>query len=148
MTMRRYYPYRFDSQWVFADGRVVEMEVQSCQLKLSDDRTVIQLIARDVTFRKNAEAKMNELVEALTKTNAKLEQLSTTDGMTQLLNYRTFCSRITEEGSRAKRYGSRYSVIFCDLDHFKSFNDTNGHQAGDEVLRIFARIIKEECRDA
>ena len=67
------------------------------------------------------------------------ERLATTDGLTGLTNHRTFQSRLDEHLALAARYGQRLSLLLCDVDHFKSVNDTYGHPAGDEVLRGVVR---------
>lgn len=76
-----------------------------------------------------------------------VEELSYTDGMTTLHNYRYFELRLKEEVSRHHRTKNGLSLLILDIDHFKIFNDTLGHQAGDEVLRTLAAILKETVRD-
>jgi diguanylate cyclase (GGDEF)-like protein len=76
-----------------------------------------------------------------------VEELSYTDGMTSLHNYRYFELRLIEEVSRHHRTKSGLSLLILDIDHFKIFNDTLGHQAGDEVLRTLAELLKETVRD-
>ncbi|MHB8509232.1 MAG: GGDEF domain-containing protein [Candidatus Dormibacteria bacterium] len=71
-----------------------------------------------------------------------VEQLSITDATTGLLNRRAFNIRIEEELARARRYKTSLSVIMFDLDHFKRYNDTHGHLAGDEVLRRIGELLK------
>jgi len=74
-------------------------------------------------------------------------QLATTDGMTKLFNHRYFQEALSREISRAKRYGKAVSLLYMDIDHFKIFNDTYGHQIGDEVLIRVARMIMRNTRD-
>jgi diguanylate cyclase (GGDEF)-like protein len=74
------------------------------------------------------------------------ERLATTDGLTGLLNHRTFQGRLDEHLAYAQRYAKKLSVILCDIDHFKSVNDTYGHPAGDLVLKAVARTIAKEAR--
>jgi len=69
-----------------------------------------------------------------------------TDGLTGLYNQRYFYSRLKEEIERAARNKKPLSVIFCDLDKFKVFNDLNGHALGDQALKEVARIIAESKR--
>jgi diguanylate cyclase (GGDEF)-like protein len=75
------------------------------------------------------------------------ERLATTDGLTGLTNHRTFQARLDEHLAQASRYGKRLSIILCDIDHFKSVNDTYGHPAGDVVLRGVARTLVAEARN-
>ena len=65
-----------------------------------------------------------------------------TDGLTRLHNHRHFQDQLDREVRRAERYGGCCSVILTDIDHFKKFNDTYGHQIGDLVLRETATCIK------
>lgn len=69
-----------------------------------------------------------------------------TDGLTGLSNHVTFQSMLRAEHERMCRYGSSYSVLLVDLDHFKRINDTHGHPAGDEVLRGVARLLRQRAR--
>ena len=75
------------------------------------------------------------------------KNLSLTDGMTNLHNYRYFTIRLKEELNRAKRNKTKVSLLILDLDHFKNYNDTLGHQAGDEALRTLGRVLKSTIRD-
>ncbi len=74
------------------------------------------------------------------------QEEAVTDGLTGLYNQRYFFSRLREEMERAGRNQKTLSVIFCDLDRFKSFNDVNGHAMGDQALREVARIMTESKR--
>ena len=74
------------------------------------------------------------------------ERLASTDGLTGVQNHRTFQSRLDEHLAFAQRYGKQLSVVLCDVDRFKSVNDTHGHPVGDLVLRGVARIISGEAR--
>lgn len=74
-------------------------------------------------------------------------ELSYTDGMTDLHNYRYFEMRLKEEILRHTRNKQGVSLIILDVDHFKNYNDTLGHQAGDEVLRKLANILKNTVRE-
>ncbi len=76
-----------------------------------------------------------------------MERMATTDGLTGLLNHRTFQMRFDEALATARRYGRKCSLILTDIDHFKSVNDTWGHPTGDLVLKGVARILKEKARD-
>jgi diguanylate cyclase (GGDEF)-like protein len=53
---------------------------------------------------------------------------------------------LEKEHARSERYQAQYSVIFCDVDHFKNYNDTNGHPAGDEALKTVASVLKNRVR--
>ena len=68
------------------------------------------------------------------------------DGLTRIYNRQHFDTKMKEEVRRHLRYGQAMSLILMDLDHFKSINDSNGHQAGDQVLKEVARLIQETVR--
>jgi diguanylate cyclase (GGDEF)-like protein/PAS domain S-box-containing protein len=146
VAMRRYYPRQFDAHWKLSDGRTLHMEIQACPLELSDGSQVLQVIARDVSFKREAEAKLQTLLKELQAANAKLEIMSTVDEMTGLHNFRHFKSELKKEHARATRFGNPYAIVFCDIDHFKKYNDRNGHPAGDQLLREFAATLKKTCR--
>ncbi len=76
-----------------------------------------------------------------------VKQLSYTDGMTGLHNFRYFSLRLKEEVSRHKRLKSPISLLILDVDNFKNYNDTLGHPAGDEVLRKIAAVLKQTARE-
>jgi diguanylate cyclase (GGDEF)-like protein len=70
-----------------------------------------------------------------------------TDELTQLSNRRRFTETLAVEVRRAERFGDPVSLVLADLDDFKQINDRYGHQAGDEVLRRFADVLRENVRD-
>jgi diguanylate cyclase (GGDEF)-like protein len=74
--------------------------------------------------------------------------LAVHDSLTGLLNRRGFDQVLNREFERFRRYGCDLSLITMDLDHFKSVNDQYGHEAGDEVLRMTARLIKTCIRSS
>lgn len=84
---------------------------------------------------------------ALVLDNTKLFKLAITDGLTGLNLVRHFKNRLNEEIKRARRYGKIFSILFFDIDHFKKFNDTYGHQIGDEVLKQVAVIFRGNLRE-
>jgi diguanylate cyclase (GGDEF)-like protein len=75
------------------------------------------------------------------------EKLSVTDPLTGLFNRRFLERRMEEELSRGRRHGHQMTVMMIDLDHFKIYNDQNGHVAGDKALKKAARIVQASVRD-
>ncbi|WP_316347963.1 GGDEF domain-containing protein [Desulfuromonas acetoxidans] len=75
-----------------------------------------------------------------------LSEMARTDSLTQLYNRRTFEEYCAVEISRTGRNNSIFTIIMCDLDHFKHINDQYGHPFGDEVLKIFAQILRNNVR--
>ena len=82
--------------------------------------------------------------------NVRLHQsiraLAVTDGLTGLTNHRRLQEILTEEVWRAQRYERPVSVIMCDVDSFKHYNDTYGHPQGDDLLRLMARVLSVSVR--
>jgi diguanylate cyclase (GGDEF)-like protein len=75
-----------------------------------------------------------------------IEELSYTDSMTGLYNYRYFYKRLTEEVFRAKRFSRKLALVIFDIDDFKIYNDTYGHQAGDCVLKQLGELLSLTVR--
>ncbi|WP_270567847.1 diguanylate cyclase [Clostridium beijerinckii] len=72
----------------------------------------------------------------------KLEELINIDGLTELYNHRYFCDSLAEKVKNGDRNSKPVSMIFIDIDYFKQYNDTHGHQKGDYVLRKIGEIIR------
>ena len=107
----------------------VERSVAAFQLK---SRWYAVGSIRDITDRKEAENRLTEL--------------ATTDGLTGLFNRRYFMEMAESQLRLAVRYEKKFSLLMFDLDHFKKINDTYGHDAGDEVLRNVADIMRQILR--
>jgi diguanylate cyclase (GGDEF)-like protein/PAS domain S-box-containing protein len=115
----------------------------------------------DITERKEAEKHLKRalsdlkfalasekvLLDELDKRNKELVALSITDGLTGLYNHRFIQERFDFEFKRARRYDGMLSCMLLDIDHFKSVNDTYGHQFGDHVLREIATILRKRSRE-
>jgi diguanylate cyclase (GGDEF)-like protein len=78
---------------------------------------------------------------------SRIAEIAVTDGLTQLFDVTTFHAKLETEIKRFKRYGSEVSILMMDVDDFKQFNDTHGHQKGDLVLTQIALLIKKTTRD-
>lgn len=146
IAMRRYYPYQFDISCQLHFGRNVVLEILACPLRLSENQWVLQVIVRDVTFRREAEIEMQNLLKELQAANQKLAYLTTIDEMTGLYNFRHFRAQLSVEHARSMRETRPYCIIFCDIDFFKMYNDLNGHPAGDQLLSKFGKILLKCCR--
>jgi diguanylate cyclase (GGDEF)-like protein len=92
--------------------------------------------------------KQQRMANELKVLNKELETRANTDGLTGLPNRRAFDEMLTREISQAKRQDKPLSVMLMDVDHFKRFNDTYGHQAGDLVLQQVAAAIRSTVRKA
>ncbi len=89
---------------------------------------------------------LEEVQQQLEETNERLRLLSTTDGLTGLLNKRQFDAIFDEEWMRSVRNKSPLSLLTLDIDDFKSYNDTYGHMAGDDCLKKVAFTLSEVAR--
>lgn len=88
------------------------------------------------------------LARKLDTANRELLHLSASDGLTGIANRRFFDEHIARELRRARRSGECLSLVMCDIDHFKLFNDTYGHQAGDDCLRRVAATLAGQVERA
>ncbi len=149
IASRRYHPKAFEIPMSVGAAQETQItaEMAASPLKLTDQSEVLQLIFRDITEKKENEKKIAQYIAQVEDANRKLEELATTDGMTGLFNFRQFSKLLEMEHTRSARYGKKYALIFCDLDHFKKYNDQNGHPAGDALLKEFAKILKGSVRN-
>lgn len=85
--------------------------------------------------------------EMMRDLNVALKEASTHDALTGLANRRLLLERLKEESERVKRLGQPLVVAMLDVDHFKTVNDTYGHEAGDEVLVKIAQVMQGELRE-
>ena len=96
---------------------------------------------------KHLHDELQEKVIELQRTKEELRQLAITDGLTGLYNYRYFKEQLLQELKRAQRHSLNISVVMIDIDHFKQYNDKNGHPAGDVVLKDIARLLRDNIRN-
>lgn len=83
---------------------------------------------------------------SLQEANKQLERLVNLDGLTELANRRCFDEYLEQEWQRMAREQMPLSLIMCDIDFFKNYNDTYGHVAGDDCLRKVSRLLREAVR--
>lgn len=100
-----------------------------------------------------AAARVTELHHRLARQGAELERLnarlfadSRRDHLTEVGNRQRLDEDLAQWTARAVRYGHAFSIALFDIDRFKSYNDTFGHQAGDDVLRSVGHTLRGECR--
>ncbi|MDP9109075.1 MAG: sensor domain-containing diguanylate cyclase, partial [Pseudomonadota bacterium] len=108
----------------------------------SAQRDGLTALARQVVVQLEARRNSARLERALQR----LEVVSATDALTGLQNRRAFEQRIRQEFDRARRYHLSMSFLMLDVDYFKVYNDTHGHQAGDRVLHQVARTLQGRAR--
>ena len=76
-----------------------------------------------------------------------IQESANVDGLTSVFNKRHFQERMSEEIRRAQRDGTGLSLLLIDIDHFKNYNDTHGHVAGDEVLKKMGHLLRSSVRE-
>lgn len=115
------------------NGSTYIAEIRLQKLKQNGKRQFV-VIAQDVTERLYLEDK--------------LKKLAMTDSLTGIHNRYSINKELDIEIERSKRYGSTFACVMLDIDHFKSINDTHGHDIGDDVLREFAMLISKDIRQS
>jgi diguanylate cyclase (GGDEF)-like protein/PAS domain S-box-containing protein len=110
------------------NGRILSIEASTTR-GTSGHITGSAAIVRDVTEE--------------TRLAAELKRLAVTDGLTGLYNRRHFDEVMQAEFKRARRYNTHFSLILLDVDHFKNFNDTYGHDCGDRVLKAIGAVLRD-----
>ena len=94
----------------------------------------------------NANASLVELNGKLKDANQQLERMASTDGLTGVFNRRYFDHTLESEFKRSERYANQLGLLLLDMDNFKIFNDTYGHQVGDRALIELCNIIRVQIR--
>jgi diguanylate cyclase (GGDEF)-like protein len=102
----------------------------------------------ELLARLSAGRRVVRLEQSLRESNARVQLLSITDELLGIFNRRYLNEKLLEEIHRAQRYKRPLSIVIADLDHFKNVNDRYGHQAGDEVLKCFARLAQSRLRQS
>jgi diguanylate cyclase (GGDEF)-like protein/PAS domain S-box-containing protein len=134
------------------DGTVFPIEIALGKARISG-QIIYTGIIRDITerkyneeqlkkYREQLEQQVAQRTEALANANRKLEQLAREDALTGIANRRVFDEVLTQEIRRARRNKTPLSLIICDIDYFKNYNDTYGHLAGDRCLQKVAKTIE------
>jgi diguanylate cyclase (GGDEF)-like protein/PAS domain S-box-containing protein len=131
--------YELSRQTQNAKGETVWHKSFKFPIRTADGSKILASVAIDITREMERE-------RALSEANQLLEQMATTDALTGLSNRRVFEDRIASEFSAATRTGCGLALICMDIDNFKKRNDTYGHAAGDEALRMLGHILLEQIR--
>ena len=125
-------PFRFQGE---ALGMLVLVETEAERVYTPDELEYLSAFGEQVALALNN-----------VRLCATIEAPATMDGLTGLANHRTFYERLCQELARGRRYGSPVSLLMLDIDDFKGLNDTYGHAAGDQVLRLLGRVLAEQLR--
>jgi diguanylate cyclase (GGDEF)-like protein len=94
------------------------------------------------------EERVRQRTTALEDVNKQLLEMASRDSLTGLFNRRHFNDILTQLFAEAARYGTELTCMMIDLDNFKRVNDSLGHQAGDQLLQLTARVIRDSIREA
>jgi diguanylate cyclase (GGDEF)-like protein/PAS domain S-box-containing protein len=140
-----------------ADGSVKWLQTQASPERLGNGAIAWDGVSLDITERKHAEMiladyrqhleqQVQERTIALQQANQELERLATLDGLTQIANRRRFDHYFQQEWQRLAREQQPLSLILCDVDFFKRYNDYHGHPMGDcclqQVSQVMTQVIK------
>ncbi|MBU0663126.1 MAG: GGDEF domain-containing protein [Proteobacteria bacterium] len=115
-----------------------EANIKLSLLNLNYDQINQQLVQTKI--------KLENLTMELQEKNKILDNLANIDGLTEVYNHRYFQTSLDQEINRSSRHQTAISLLLIDIDHFKDFNDTYGHQAGDFVLKKFCEILQNNLR--
>lgn len=130
-----------------ADNSFRWHQFQGSPLKDDKGRIIMWIgVAVDIHEQRQRQ-ELEEYRKRLEEANLQLESLATTDCLTRLNNRQAFQEKLTEEVKRTHRYASPLSLLLLDVDHFKEFNDTYGHPAGDDALRDMGRVLEKSTRN-
>jgi diguanylate cyclase (GGDEF)-like protein/PAS domain S-box-containing protein/putative nucleotidyltransferase with HDIG domain len=113
---------------------------------ISERKWLQQRLEEQIVRMRDVNTQLEAQQMQLAAANTRLEMLAQTDGLTELKNHRTFQERLAEEIQRAVRYELPLSLLLIDVDCFKSYNDTFGHPAGDQILRQVAHVLQSNIR--
>ena len=133
-------------QWLCSMFRARGHCVIFCHPSEAADALIVERISRlnDELTDLNRELRKKE--QALERANERIQRIARTDPLTELPNRRHFNERLSDTLSAVRRHAFPLSLTMADLDHFNSVNDTHGHDAGDRVLKLFADLLRESCR--
>ena len=119
----------------FGVGQIGTLALAPSVGREADAMALLSLVARELGAPLRIAVLMDES-----------QRLATVDPLTGLLNRRAFLEVMHTELAHAKRYGSPFSLLLLDVDHFKLVNDTHGHAAGDQVLSAVGALLQRELR--
>ncbi|NVK41895.1 MAG: GGDEF domain-containing protein [Oceanospirillaceae bacterium] len=110
------------------------------------DTYIHSLVSEVDAIRHKVEDYASSLENTVAERTRELELLSKTDPLTGLQNQRSFYEHLRREVARSERQGATLSLLYIDLNQFKALNDRAGHQAGDELLSRFGKLLQDICR--
>jgi diguanylate cyclase (GGDEF)-like protein len=169
MLLQGWLPYHAVTVWSFEIGTAVaivmlsmafanrlnllKIEKQAAQTEayryLTDQNERLEMRVHERTDElERAKERLERMNKDLQKTNRMLSRIAMYDGLTGLLNLRSFMDQLDSKLREAGRYHYPVALIMIDLDHFKQINDTYGHQVGDAALKSAARLLSSSSRES
>lgn len=127
-------------------GTLAGIVTQSQLLKLLDPTEMYHVMQQMQQVIEQQTQELVSLNQDLQAANAKLKELASIDDLTQLLNRRSFNHWLKQKWHYHLRYKKPLSLLICDVDYFKAYNDTYGHLAGDRCLMVIAQALQEAIR--
>jgi diguanylate cyclase (GGDEF)-like protein/PAS domain S-box-containing protein len=140
--------YRMEKRYFHKRGHEI-WAVLNVSLVWNEDGSPRYFVSQihEITEKKRAEADLIHKQRELEAMNERLENLATTDPLTGVMNRRALDERMEEELVRASRTHQSLSFLLLDVDHFKRFNDSYGHPAGDRALELVAATLESVARE-
>jgi len=129
---------------VFTEDRVELIRLLAAQASVAIENA--RLYTQIQNYSRTLEDKVTERTAELEALNAELQRLADRDGLTNVANRRSGDAYLQESWLRLRREHHPLSVIMLDVDHFKQFNDTYGHQMGDECLIYVASTLQDQMQ--
>lgn len=133
-------------RWILSRGIVVERDKQGNPSRVIGTGSDVTLAKSLETALLHRTVELEKAVRSLKENEAELRWLAEVDPLTGVANRRAFLARAEYDLARIRRYEGSLTVAMIDLDHFKSVNDTYGHDAGDLVLRAVAELCRARLR--
>jgi diguanylate cyclase (GGDEF)-like protein/PAS domain S-box-containing protein len=127
------------------NGEVIPVEVGLSPVETPSGLLVVCGIT-DLTARMRTQARMAEVTDLLEKKNEKLLQIVATDTLTGLKSRQAFFDHLDVQIEVSIRHARPLSILMLDIDHFKAYNDTFGHLAGDEILQQMGEVLMAVAR--
>ena len=131
-------------------SQVEEINDKLNSVETSDSAMIVDVVAKLIETNQRMQAKLHSTEDKLREQAQEIENHAAearTDALTLLSNRRAFDDELVRRIAEFRRQRRGFSLVIADIDRFKQFNDTHGHQTGDEVLRGVARLLRWQMRE-